>query len=295
MAQFVAISTIPFLLGVLEPLKHQMSFNSFGLSEGSYFMCIFGSPHAASSIFVCALLILIDAIKKRKFNSSIAKNTNIIFCIILLVSIFKAFVRTGWVMLIVGLFFSFDWKKMNIKVLRRLILFGGCVCFGIIYLYNTNEAFHARITGKNINTGQGGEQIELEGSGRTKFWLNAIEGTWNADSPMYLLFGRGETLVVEENQRKTGMRVFSHNQFLDTFAQNGIIGLLLLVCYYSSLYIFIVKRNSSYRQLCISLFVSSLIFAFFQQELYFFYAFMFSIAIALHGIENNINLQKEMH
>lgn len=286
MAQFVALSTIPFFLGVLEPLKKQMSLDIFGLENGSYFMGIFGAPHAASSIFCCAIFILIDGFQKGKFTNIKEKVINIVFILLLFVGVFKAFVRTGWLMLIVGFIFYFDWKQLNVKHLQKGLLFATFAVIGVLYLFNNNEAFHARITGRNIYTGRGDDEIETDGSGRMEFWKNAVDGLWNADNPFYTLLGRGETLVKEENLRNTGMRVFSHNQFMDALAQNGIIGLSLLLCYYALLYKYIIRRKSQYKRLCIALFMSSVIFAFFQSEVYFFYAFMFSIAVALHGIES---------
>ena len=286
MAQFVAISTIPFLLGILEPLKVQKTLDAFGLEGGNYFIGIFGSPHAASSIFCCAMFILVDGFKNGAFTKFRSKIINSILIVCLLLGIFKAFVRTGWLMLIVGAVFYYDWRQMNVKHLQKGLLMASLAVIGLVYLFNNNEAFHALITGKNVYTGRGGDKIETDGSGRMEFWKNAVDGLWDADNPFYTLFGRGETLVVEYNLRKTGMRVFSHNQFFDALAQNGIIGLSLLICYYITLYVFINRHNSRYRRLCISLFMSSVVFAFFQSEVYFFFAFMFSIAVALHGMDS---------
>lgn len=290
-AQYVAISCIPFLLGIIPSLKNTHDLANFGI-DGTYFSGVFGSPHAASAIFGASMMVLVYGFSSNRFTTNFSKFVNVIFIGILLISIFKAYTRTGWLMLLVSIVFYFDWRNMKFKHFKNVIIILSLISAGLVTLYNTNDAFHARLTGRNVYNGKGGEEIEVKGSGRVDFWANAVTGLWNSNNAYYLLFGRGMTMVVEDNYRTTGMKVFSHNQFMDSLAQNGIFGLSLLLAYYFTLFGFIKKKKSKYGRLCMSLFMASIIFAFFQSEIYFFHAFIFSIVVALHGLSNESNGNK---
>ena len=78
------------------------------------------------------------------------------------------------------------------------------------------------------------------------------------------------------------MEVFSHNLFVDTLAQHGAIGLVLLLLIFYSLLKSILKipNNSPYKKLCIAAYCSNVIFAFFQGLMYFDYAIAFAIILA---------------
>lgn len=114
-----------------------------------------------------------------------------------------------------------------------------------------------------------------------EFWKNAVENLWNADSVYYSLFGRGFTKVAENNLRTTGMQVFSHNQFLDALAQNGILGFIFLAVFNLCLFLFIRRCNGEYKRLCYALFGANFIFSFFQKEMYFDFAVILSLAVAI--------------
>lgn len=290
-AQYVAISCIPFLLDIIPPLKDAQDMAMFGV-EGSSFSAIFGSPHAASAIFGASMMVLVYGFSSNRFTTKLSKFINAVFIGVLLISIFKAYTRTGWLMLLVSILFYFDWSNMKLKHVKNVVIVLSIISVGLVVLYNTNDAFYARLTGRNVYSGKGGEKIDVNGSGRTDFWVNAAKGLWNSNNAYYFLFGRGMTMVVEENYRTTGMKVFSHNQFMDSLAQNGIFGLSLLLAYYFTLFGFIRKKKSKYGRLCISLYMASIIFAFFQSEIYFFHAFILSLAVALHGLSDESKCKK---
>lgn len=286
-AQFICLSTIPFLLDMMQPLEDCRNAEAFGIEGLTYFSGILGSPHAAASYFCASILVLLNGFLLNRFQTKASKFYNASLIIIGLVSIFKAYTRTGWLMLFVGLFCFVRLSKVTVRQ-ATVTLFALLISIGgVIYLYNNNQAFQARLTGKNIFEDNSGEHLETGGSGRISFWYNAVNNLWNADNVYCSLFGRGYTQVVEDNFRTTGMRVFSHNQFLDSFSQNGLLGVSLLILFYFFLYSFIKRRNGEYKRLCNGLFFSNLTFAIFQNEMYFNFAFIFSLAVALLSMEND--------
>lgn len=281
LAQFVLLSSLVVLVGVVSPIEGFIPADSFGVESAIYYSGILGSPHAASSYFVAAILILLNGFIQKKFRGWLEKLFNLGLVLVGLVSVFQAYVRTGWLMLLLGVVVLVLPKRITLPRVMKfgalfLVLFGG-----LVYFYNTNEQFKARIIGRNVYTEASSDNIDIGGSGRTSFWMNGIEG-WSEGSMFELFLGQGYTKVVERNLEKTGLRVFSHNQFVDSLAEHGLFGLFFLVGFFVGLYVFIRRQwHSGYYRLNMALFFSAVIFAFFQNEMYFDYMVMFSLSLAL--------------
>lgn len=295
LAQFVLLSSLVVLIGLVSPIGGFISADSFGVDSAIYYSGILGSPHAASSYFVAAILILLDGFVRKRFGRRLERWFNFGLILIGLVSVFQAYVRTGWLMLLLGVVVMLLPKRVT---LHRVIKFGALslvLIGGLVYFYETNEQFKARILGRNVYTEASSESIDVAGSGRTSFWLNGIEG-WSEGSMYELFFGQGYTKVVERNLEKTGLRVFSHNQFVDSLAEHGLFGLFFLVGFFVCLYVFIRRhRHSEYYRLNMALFFSAVIFAFFQNEMYFDYMVMFSLSLALLVLSDSQPLKNNQY
>lgn len=282
-AQFICLSSLPCLLGIIHPLYNYINADSFGIEGLYYYSGLFNAPHCAASYFAIAVIVLVYGFKQKRFVTFASKLFNLALVCVGIVSIFKAYVRTGWLMLIVGIafIFVFSIKKTRKKItylVSFLILFGG----GVLFLYNQNDAFRSRLQGNNIYTNTGGESIEIGGSGRLSFWQNGIHLWTNSDNVGQLLFGQGYYAVIQQNEMRTGLRVFSHNMFVDVLSQHGLFGLLLVIIYFGQIYVYIRKnRNNSYYILAKAVFWMSIVFSFFQNEVYFDYAFVFAIILAM--------------
>ena len=288
MARAICLTSLISLLGIVNPIEKYKEALVFGIEDLSYYSSLFGSPHAASSYFAIAIVVLLYFVVKEKYVSKIGVLFDCIMIGIALLSIFKVCVRTGWLMLAVGLFFLAGGIKL-FKKPKYFVAFWISVAL-LCILFNNNEMFHARMTGLNIYRGTGGETIDLNGSGRVDFWKNGIE-LWANGSPYEILFGRGYTAVVENNSLRTGIDVFSHSQFIDTLTQHGLIGLILLLICFLWQYIFIRKRKySQYYRLCLSIYMMSLVFSFFQNVMYFDFAIIYSVCLAM--LANDMTLKK---
>lgn len=285
LAQFVLLASLVVLLGIITPVKDFVSAKSFGVEDAVYYSGIFGAPHAASSYFAASILVLVNGFRLNKFRTPFQKGFNAFLIIVGLISIFQAFVRTGWLMLLVGIVILMLPRRVTIHHVVKSSLLIGLLGITLVYFYNTNEQFQARMVGRNVYTNTSATGVDLKGSGRTTFWMNGIEG-WSEGSVHELFFGQGYTQVVERNLEKTGMRVFSHNHFVDALAEHGLIGFVLLVVFYVSIYRLIrANKASPYYRLSLSLFYSAVLFSFFQNEMYFDYAVIFSIVLALLVVE----------
>lgn len=244
---------------------------------------------------MAAILILLDGFVRKRFGRRLERWFNFGLILVGLVSVFQAYVRTGWLMLLLGVVVMLLPKRVT---LHRVIKFGALslvLIGGLVYFYETNEQFKARILGRNVYTEASSESIDVAGSGRTSFWLNGIEG-WSEGSMYELFFGQGYTKVVERNLEKTGLRVFSHNQFVDSLAEHGVFGLFFLVGFFVCLYVFIRRhRHSEYYRLNMALFFSAVIFAFFQNEMYFDYMVMFSLSLALLVLSDSQPLKNNQY
>lgn len=278
-AQFISLTSLLVLLGVITPLYKAMSAASFGV-DMTFYSAIFGDIHAASSYFSASIFVYIWAFSNKKFTTKVQKIFNAFLLGVSLVSLFMTYVRTGWLMCLIGVLCFFRVERITNKqfvtgVLALFLIFGG-----LVYFYNTNEAFNARISGRNIYNNKNATGVDLGGSGRIDFWKSGVEVWWNGS--VYEFFcGVGLDKVVAHNAEKVGRGVFSHNQFVDTLARNGILGLLLLLFFYYGLYIYIRKRKCKVQNLAYATWIGSVIFAFFQSEIYFDYAFIFALILVL--------------
>lgn len=280
LAQFVCLSSVPVLLGIIDPPFIPKTTDTFG-DEMTYYRGIFGSPHAASSYFCISVIVLVAGFQHHRFQSLRSRLYNAALIAVGLVSIFNAYVRTGWLMLLVGAFVLMDFARLTARKAATYLLAITVSASGLLYLYEHNEAFYGRITGRNVYTGRGGDNIDTEGSGRSIFWKNGLR-VWNQSGIYEHLFGSGVSAVHKENKRTTGMAVFSHSQYIDALAQYGLFGLLFLLLYYLAIYRLIRRcRRSPYHRLALALFWASVIFCTFQNELYFVYAMMFAAVLAL--------------
>lgn len=281
LARFVCLASLLSLLGIVTPIGGYESAEQFGVDGLIFYTSLFGSAHAAASYFAIATIVLLFFQYKEKYSSPLWKYFNYGMIAVALVSIFQTYVRTGWIMLIVGAFMIFGAKEIVTN--RKVLLASVLSVLGLIWLYLNNEAFMARMTARRVygKTVADSSVIDTDGSGRMEFWENGYN-LWADGNAFEILFGQGYTAVVENNERLMGIRVFSHNQFVDTLSQNGIIGLMLLVAVFVTQYIFIRDRKENeYYRLCLAILAMTLVFSFFQNEMNFDYAVIYAASLAL--------------
>ena len=236
-AQFVILSGIPFILGILETkAKDTVDYESFGTFSG-----MFQNTHGAAITTTTAVLIMIAFLKAK---SSIIKYTKLNYAIVAfgIYLVYLTYVRTGYAMLAIGLVFLFLPKKLSIKQIATATLTVSVLAVGFFYLLETNETFYNRIF--DIRNGK----QTAAGSGRLIFWQTAVE-LWYSGNLFEMLFGFGYDALVDKIKEATGIRVYAHNEFFTQLGQNGVLGIVFFFGYLISLFKFIWKRKNrpSYR------------------------------------------------
>lgn len=280
-SHFICLTSLITLTGIVEPLKEYLSADAF-MEDLEYYSSVFATTHAASSYFCISSTVIVFFFINNKFRTNFERIYNLFLLAIAIYSLFLAYVRTGWLMLAVSLLLIIDLKKFNfvqkVKTAVALIM----IVIGLVFLYNTNEAFRLRISGGGQYRGESEQMIDTGGSGRSDFWKSGITN-WAKNDLYSLFFGKGLDAVLDDNHKATGMRVFSHSLIIDSLAQYGIISLVLLITLFIQINKFIKRygRGSPYQRLSRAIFYAGMIFCAFQSQMQFDYIIIFTISLVL--------------
>ncbi|MFD0797129.1 O-antigen ligase family protein [Maribacter chungangensis] len=236
-AQFIIISGIPFVLGLLQTkAKDALLYKDFDSYGG-----MFQNTHGAAITTTTAVLILLAFLK---LKSSIIKYKKLNYALLVfgIYLIYLTFIRTGYAMFFIGLVFIFMPKKLSIKQIVSALVAIAVLVFGFFYLLETNETFYNRIF--DIRNGK----QTAAGSGRLLFWKASFD-LWFSGNMFEIFFGFGYEGLLDKIGEVTGIRVYAHNEFFTQLGQNGLLGVTFFIGYLISLFKFIWKRRKmpSYR------------------------------------------------
>lgn len=272
-AVFISLSCIPFWLG-LKPLIQEKTLVSFGLEE-SIFQGFYQNMHAAAGVLSAASICLLFFAKNEK-----SKHTKIIFlslALICLYSLIKTYVRTGLLMLVVGLLAVYiqDIKKSTLKSIISITAALAAITITIYF----NETLLARILDQRVHSTY--NDYRDIGSGRLYIWEVSIKNLVDQGF-IAILFGLGTGLSKALMSQSTGLSLVSHSGFVDSIVQNGIIGLILFIIYLYSLRKHIRKYpHSNYTPLANALFWMYITFQFVQGGNQFIFAIILSATLNL--------------
>lgn len=236
-AQFVIVSGVPFVLGLMKS-KATDTVLYDGLDSYSG---MFQNSHGAAITTTTAVLILMAFLKMK---SSIIRYTVLNYLILVfgIYVVYLTFIRTGYAMLAIGVVILFLPKKLDIRQIFGGLAMFAVLIFGFMYLLETSESFYNRIF--DIRNGQ----KTAAGSGRLLFWKASVD-LWFNGNIFELFFGFGYDGLVDHIYKAVGLRVFAHNEFFTQLGQNGLLGIVFFIGYLISLFKFIWKRRMypSYR------------------------------------------------
>ena len=102
----------------------------------------------------------------------------------------------------------------------------------------------------------------------------------------------GNTKQVEQISKKIGVRIGSHNGFIDVLLTTGIIGLLALSYYLYLIYKVSKKNKNEFAVLTLSLFFAFLAMTFFQGHERITTNLLLVLSIALTYNSNQLNSNK---
>lgn len=236
-AQFVIISGIPFTFGLLESkAKDVLSFKDFDSYSG-----MFQNSHGAAITTTTAVLILLAYIKSK---SSLIRFPKLNYALLAygIYLIYLTYIRTGYLMFVIGIVFLFLPKKLTLKQVLSGLGILILVAVGFYILLESNEAFYNRIF--DIRNGK----QTAAGSGRLLFWMASVE-LWYNGNIFEMIFGHGFFDLIMHMYQETGLPVYAHNEFFTQLGQNGLLGIIFFIGYLVSLFKHILKRKTlpSYR------------------------------------------------
>lgn len=274
-SQIIIVSFIPFWLGLLEE-RH--TFVGAELIDAHALIGVFNNAHTAAIYLSTSTLFLIFY---NKYVVSSKHERRYINLIVLLGCYFllHTYVRTGYLMFVVGVFILFFVVRKSFFKKVALISVGVSIIIVLgFFLVKNNKTLEARLTEQTgYNEGEA-----INGSGRLNFWMTSL-GMWaNSENVIYYLFGHGRTALQQRQYKENGLTIGSHNGYLDALSQNGIVGLSFFLLYYMCLFRFNKKyKKTAYYRLFIAWLISDLSFQMVQGGVFIFYDLMSAVIIML--------------
>ena len=271
-SQYFIIFNIPFLLGILKPADH-----AFLIYDGvEAYTGIFSGQHTTAITTAMAMMFLAyqiiqhdNKIKNRIYNGILF----LIACYIL----YSTFTRTGWAMGVLGLIILLSARKPSIKMVITQVIALAVIGGAYIYMLNHDERFYNRV---NDITHDGEYQSEA-GSGRLIFATVSLNMFANSEIPEQIL-GNGLDPLMDNMERAIGMRIYSHNGWIDALTGNGIIGIFLLFFFCLTAIIYSIRhRKDKYAEIAISCIVMYISYQSTQGGVFFYQDLLVAISLAL--------------
>jgi len=275
---FIVVSAIPFHLGLIRPLGSAYNIDIYEAGDNVYsYVGIFQNAHASAIVTSMSVinLMFLYFITKKKYL--------IVLVGIGFYSIYSSYVRTSYLMLIVGVLILLHMiikKKLRMSFLYYFLLI--LTSFLFYYLYNNDAVFSARLIGKtkymSENRSISSENIS---SMRTVIWYTNL-AFWSEGNLIEKIFGYGDELSKDNMMKKTGMRVFSHNGFIDKLVQDGIIGLGLFMFYLFYIYKLVsINKDALFYPLGFATFSCYVFFNITQGGNIFLFEILFALNVVL--------------
>lgn len=270
-SQYVILSNIPFLLGILTPEDTAIEYDGITAYTG-----LFTGQHGTATVTASSMIFLLYAFTDRSKDILYRIYNMLLFCMALYV-LYSAFTRTGWAMAFIGIIVFIFFRKLNIKT----FIIGIIICLGIFwcynYIYENNERFYNRIN----DIADDGNYKKAEGSGRLIYAAVSLKLFEDGDT-LHKLFGTGIDPLMDNMYKKIFNRIYSHNGWIDALTANGVVGLTLMVLMVISMLVYIVKhRKQKYSELSMACIVMYISYQSTQGGVFFYQDMFISIAMAL--------------
>lgn len=204
----------------------------------------FGPNQVATLLGIGMFVFFSRLILESKTKLQFVLNLVILFNITYrgLVTFSRGGMLTGFVMIIILVFYLFiktkDRGKSN---LYRLLIFMS-ISFFATWLYTSNQT-GGLIDKRYANQDAAGRVKESQFTGREKIWDGEIEDFM--DSPV---FGIGVAKALEVREMQTGGQIIaSHSEISRTFAEHGTMGIIaLLIVFFTPLFLFLDNKQHIY-------------------------------------------------
>ena len=240
MSCFFIYSAVPSLLGV-QSLNPETDLLMYGLEENAT-KGLFYHVAVASQMYTFATLVLMASYRLFKLSvlGRIVYGCTVLLGVFL---IYGTFARTAWLaFIIVALIIFVRGEGVKRKVLGMLMAV--VLVFGVIFVYDENEAVQLRMKGGATYR----QDVELSADGllksRLPFIFIAVDNLVEAGFPSILL-GYGTQYGKDLFEEKTSMAIVSHNKTMEIVESSGLVGLFL---YFGFVYnVFVLVKKGYYR------------------------------------------------
>ncbi|MFH0736406.1 MAG: O-antigen ligase family protein, partial [bacterium] len=280
---FIIVSSLPFHLGIIKPLVSAYNINNYtsGPIDTSAYVGIFQNPHSTAIITSLAVISLLFFVNKKR----------ILLPIILLglINTYLTYVRTGYLLLIVGLVIT-----LYFKVKRKVILFAifPVIFYSLFLITGENDLFVNRLFNITKYSDTHNVTVESLGSGRTYFWITNLYLWVNSDIFTQTI-GYGEEIAKDNMQKAIGLRLVSHNGYIDSLIQNGLLGsIIFLLFLFYMLNIVMKNKKSEFFPLALIAFFCYTIMHVVQGGYFFLFDVLIALNIGLVSDENIQNVKK---
>ena len=270
-SQYFILFNIPFLLGILKPEDNAVIYDGIEAYTG-----IFSSQHPTAITTAMAMMFLAYQTIRHNIKRKDRIYNGILFIVACYI-LYSTFTRTGWAMGVLGLIILLSAKKPSGKMVITQVIALAVISGAYIYMLNHNERFYNRINDV-INDG---EYQADAGSGRLIYASVSLNMFQNSDTAEKLI-GNGIDPLMDNMERAIGLRIYSHNGWIDALTGNGIIGLFLLFIFCFSAFIYSIKhRKEKYAEITISCIIMYISYQSTQGGVFFYQDLLVATALAL--------------
>jgi hypothetical protein len=276
LANVIIITNIPIFLKIVEPAG-SLSLGYFEVNLNSFYGLF--DPHSTSVYLALSIIIMLYFLIYTSYKFSKWKY---VYYLILLIGAFmllKTFIRTGWLMFLVGILVLYVGRLnfFNIKKVVAFLIIGLSL---ISVLYYSNDSFRDRLIDNRANQ-VNAALTEKVGSGRIEIWGSYLK-IWKESNFLGKIIGISNNTAQEIFGKTHEAALFAHNEFVNMFVSNGVLGLVLLLLYiksiYKSLHNHILEKE---RKLFMAIFFMWMVCMFFQQANYFLQNVILGILISI--------------
>lgn len=250
---FLIWCNVPYLLNVFQPKVQKDMTLVFGndMMADAGFSGAFMTIHSQSIYMASACMFILFLIYRFPRKFSLRSPFLIMTLSIGMYCLFLSFARTGWALFSIGIL-SFLIRELKGSQIWRIVLLILILVISGAYLFQNSESFRMRLLDEQKFSTR--NRIDEVGSGRLIFASTALANWWN--SGFYsIMIGYGAEVGKEKMQKKTGMKIFAHNEYIEILQDSGLIGFILFIVFLYSLFIFIRKKRNIFSNLSFGFFV----------------------------------------
>lgn len=234
LAIFYIVSNVPFIFGLLDTNGMAFNLERYGLVGQKGLTGLFWHPNITSKVLVISMLILLansTFFKRGRWS----KHAYWVCLAVGFYSIYACFVRSGVLLLIIGLYYIYVYKEEARSVVVRVVpVMLILITLGYLAVKD-NSAIRMRIKGETTYRDNSDYDLNQISSNRLAIYACSVQNVLEA-GPFAMCVGYGKKEALTRMERRFGKPFSSHNRYLELLQYGGLISVLLFVVMYASMY-----------------------------------------------------------